>query len=188
MSPFHTVTIPAVFSAILLAACVVVDPGDDGAGESSSDSGVEGTTAEPPMTSSSSSSGSEGDSSSSGGSEGGSEDGSASSGGSEGGSSEGGSSDTGEPDAVCDAIVGTSFLSIEELECGLTPMGVELCHWQLVFEDDGEYLWMHSDVGEGGTYTCEGGVISTDLPHDVAYDVATGILTWDGVEYVAEPV
>ncbi len=93
----------------------------------------------------------------------------------------------GLPDAVCEAIVGTTFASVEELECGLGPKGPVPCHWRITFEDDGEYLWQYSDVGEGGTYSCEGGEIATDLDHDVAYDVETGILTWDGVEYVAEP-
>lgn len=95
----------------------------------------------------------------------------------------------GLPDA-CEQIVGTTFSSIEELECGLTPDGPALCHWTLVFEEDGDYLWQHSDVGEGGTYTCEGGVITIENNPglDVSYAVESGILTWDGVQYVAEPV
>lgn len=94
----------------------------------------------------------------------------------------------GLPDAVCDAIVGATFLSADELECGLGPMGVELCHWQIVFEEDGSYLWMYSDIGQGGDYVCEGGVLVVDDPGlVVSYDPGTGILTWDGVEYVAEP-
>ena len=93
----------------------------------------------------------------------------------------------GLPDAVCEAIVGTTFASIEELECGLGPTGPVPCHWQIVFEEDGDYLWNYSDVGEGGTYTCADGVIDTGIDHDIAYDATTGILTWDAVEYVAAP-
>jgi hypothetical protein len=95
----------------------------------------------------------------------------------------------GLPDAICEQIVGTTFSSVEELECGLTPMGPQLCHWTVVFEEDGDYLWQYSDVGQGGTYTCEGGVISVDNDPDLeaSYDPVTGILTWDGVEYVAAP-
>lgn len=93
------------------------------------------------------------------------------------------------PDAVCEAIVGTTFSSVEELECGLGPDGPVPCHWQIVFEEDGDYLWQYSDIGEGGTYACIGGVITiqNNPGLDVAYDVATGILSWDGVQYVAEP-
>jgi hypothetical protein len=91
-----------------------------------------------------------------------------------------------QPDAVCEQIVGTTFASVEELECGLGPDGPVPCHWQITFEEDGDYLWMYSDVGEGGTYACHGNlVISGDV--DFAFDTATGILTWDGVEYVAAP-
>jgi hypothetical protein len=95
----------------------------------------------------------------------------------------------GLPDA-CEQIVGTTFASIEELECGLTPEGPALCHWSIVFEEDGDYLWQYSDVGQGGTYTCEGGVITVenDPELEVSYAVESGILTWDGVQYVAEPV
>lgn len=95
----------------------------------------------------------------------------------------------GLPDAVCEQIVGTTFSSVEELECGLGPKGVELCNWTIVFEENGDYLWQYSDVGQGGTYTCEDGVITVgnDPALEVSYDPASGILTWDGVEYVADP-
>lgn len=95
----------------------------------------------------------------------------------------------GLPDTACEAIVGATFASIEELECGLGPMGVELCSWTIVFEEDGDYLWQYSDVGQGGTYTCEGGVITVgnDPMLDASYEPASGILTWDGVEYVVVP-
>ena len=88
-------------------------------------------------------------------------------------------------DAVCEAIVGTTFESIEELECGLTPEGVELCHWQVRFEDNGEWLWNYSDVGQGGDYTCVGGVltITNDVTIEHAYDPRTQTLTWEGVDY-----
>lgn len=92
------------------------------------------------------------------------------------------------PDAVCSAVVGTTFASTEELECGLGPDGPVLCNWQITFEGDGSYLWQYSDIGQGGTYSCEDGVLTPDDPGLAAtYDPATGILTWDGVEYLAEP-
>lgn len=88
-------------------------------------------------------------------------------------------------DAFCEAIVGTTFESIDELECGITPDGVELCNWQVRFEENGEWLWMYSDVGEGGEYTCTGGVltITNDATIEHAYDPETQTLTWEGVDY-----
>lgn len=96
----------------------------------------------------------------------------------------------GLPDLVCEDLVGTTFLSIEELECGLGPKGVELCSWSVAFDEAGEYLWMYSDLGEGGSYSCDGGVITlgNNPSLEAVYDAETGILTWDGVEYVAAPV
>jgi hypothetical protein len=91
------------------------------------------------------------------------------------------------PDTLCEQIVGTTFLSVEALECGLGPEGPVLCNWQITFEEDGDYLWMYSDVGESGTYTCQGGNLFISGGSVVDFDTATGILTWDGVEYVAEP-
>lgn len=91
------------------------------------------------------------------------------------------------PDTVCGQIVGTTFLSVDELECGLGEDGPVLCNWQITFEEDGDYLWMYSDVGEGGTYSCQGGNLFISGESDLDFDAATGILTWDGVEYVAAP-
>jgi hypothetical protein len=91
------------------------------------------------------------------------------------------------PDTVCEQIVGTTFLSVEQLECGLGEEGPVLCNWEITFEADGDYLWMYSDVGEGGTYSCQGGNLVISGESDLDFDAATGILTWDGVEYVAAP-
>ncbi len=94
----------------------------------------------------------------------------------------------GLPDLVCAEVVGTTFSSVEELECGLGPKGVELCRWTVEFDESGGYLWMHSDLGEGGPYTCEGGAITVgnNPGLEASYDPRTGILTWDGVDYVAD--
>lgn len=88
-------------------------------------------------------------------------------------------------DTVCAALVGTRFLSIEELECGPAPKGMKsLCHWEVQLIMTGDFFWMYSDVGEQGTYTCEDGVITTEAPAvENSYDPRTQILTWDGVEY-----
>jgi hypothetical protein len=91
-------------------------------------------------------------------------------------------------DAVCEQIVGITFESIDELECGLGPMGVELCHWSVEFTVEGDYLWMYSDVGQGGSYACNGGMLTLDNPDiEAVYDPESGVLTWDGVDYVATP-
>ena len=91
------------------------------------------------------------------------------------------------PDATCPQIVGATFRSVDELECGLGREGPVLCNWQITFEEDGDYLWNYSDVGEGGTYGCQGGNLSISGESVVDFDPATGILTWDGVDYVAAP-
>lgn len=85
----------------------------------------------------------------------------------------------------CAAIAGRTFTSVEELECGLGPNGVELCNWSVAFGFDGTFTWMHSDVGEGGSYACADGVITVvDGPMvDVVYDDGNDQLTWDGVLY-----
>jgi len=85
-------------------------------------------------------------------------------------------------------IVGKVFASLEELECGLGPKGPILCNWSITFEESGDFLWQYSDVGQGGTYTCGGGVLNVDDPGiEVSYDPETGVLTWEGVEYMAIP-
>lgn len=85
---------------------------------------------------------------------------------------------------ACDAVP-ANYLSIEEYECGITPDSLEMCQWQVNLQATGEYLWMHSDVGEGGNYACIDGVITldNDPTHSASYDPDTGILTWDGIEY-----
>lgn len=95
----------------------------------------------------------------------------------------------GSPDALCEEIVGTTFQSVDELECGLGPMGPVLCHWTLQFAEDGNFMWMYSDVGEGGGYTCIQGEITLEglETPDHLYDPETGILTWDGVDYEPAP-
>lgn len=90
-------------------------------------------------------------------------------------------------DAYCGSIIGRTFYSLEQLECGLTPEGPVLCNWSIAFDTNGDYLWMHSDVGEGSSYTCEDGVLNAQVVDGIEYsfDVESGILTWDGVEYQA---
>lgn len=86
----------------------------------------------------------------------------------------------------CGLVAGRTFTSLDQLECGLGPKGPELCNWTVAFGLDGTFMWMHSDVGEGGTYACaiDAVVTITEGPQvAVGYDVDADILTWDGVQY-----
>lgn len=85
---------------------------------------------------------------------------------------------------ACDTVVGT-YLSLEEYECGISPGGVEMCQWQVTLENAGGYLWMYSDIGEGGNYACNNGVITLDNDplHSATLDPVAAVLTWDGIEY-----
>jgi hypothetical protein len=96
-----------------------------------------------------------------------------------------GATDTGSQN--CD-LAGTRWMSLDPHECGLGPDGVVLCHWRLGFTDTA-WDWMHSDVGEFGTWTCADGAITG------ARSGGSGItgtlvdathLTWDGLPYVPE--
>jgi hypothetical protein len=96
-----------------------------------------------------------------------------------------GATDTGSQN--CD-LAGTRWMSLDPHECGLGPDGVALCHWRLGFTDTA-WDWMHSDVGEFGTWTCADGAITG------ARSGGSGItgalvdathLTWDGLPYVPE--
>lgn len=94
-----------------------------------------------------------------------------------------------EPDTLCEQLPGTSFASVEELECGLGPDGPVLCHWQVTFAEDGEWAWQYSDVGQGGSYSCVGGNLNLDDPDiELSLDFDAGMLLWEGVEYTVAPV
>ncbi|MCY1065438.1 hypothetical protein OV090_11730 [Nannocystis sp. RBIL2] len=96
------------------------------------------------------------------------------------------SSTTGVPLSDCDFLVGKEFESDEMLECGLSPMGVVLCHWSIKFTAD-SFDHILSDYGLQGPYTCVDGVIEAfDLlqdPHGGTIDAATGELVWDDHVY-----
>ncbi|MGH1344822.1 MAG: hypothetical protein ACRBN8_24895 [Nannocystales bacterium] len=85
---------------------------------------------------------------------------------------------------ACDNVAG-NYLTLEEYECGIAPDGVVMCQWQVNLEEDGTYLWMYSDIGQGGNYACKDGVITLDNnpSHSATYDSNTGTLTWDDIVY-----
>jgi len=97
---------------------------------------------------------------------------------------------SGGPDA-CTLITGHTFVSVNQMECGLGANGVATrCNWRVSFTD-GIYSWSYSDVIETGSYSCDGATITT--ARNVAsttpllgwLDFQTGQLTWDGATYVA---
>ena len=92
---------------------------------------------------------------------------------------------------ACFVLEGRTFVSLDELECGLTPNGPALCHWQVMFKtftpDDSLFQWSHSDVGESGAVTCEGADLqlrgnTTSLTVGV-FDATAQLLTWHEVVY-----
>ena len=91
----------------------------------------------------------------------------------------------------CDSLEGRVFMSVEEMECGLTPNGVAKCPWQIQFRsadsDASTLSWRHSDVEETLRVTCDGAMVSaaTAQQRELSgwYDDATRQLTWDGVAY-----
>ena len=96
-----------------------------------------------------------------------------------------------QQDGACVALEGRRFISINDLECGLTPSGVALCKWRLSFmsSDDtsSRFQWSYSDVGEGGLIECHGEKIdefSHQRPINGTFDPVSQKLVWEGQTYV----
>ena len=90
---------------------------------------------------------------------------------------------------ACASIAGKTFVSLNTMECGLTPTGVAMCNWSITFATDGTFSWRHSDYGESGTYSCSGATIigdnGTSLSRTGTLDPQTNLLTWEGAQYAA---
>jgi hypothetical protein len=98
------------------------------------------------------------------------------------------SSDTGASGACAD-LAGSGWGSVDELECGLAPEGVALCHWRLSYTTDGAFTWRYSDVGEGGRWACAGETLTatTDGGRVLAATLVDAAhLDWEGVAYVRD--
>jgi len=101
--------------------------------------------------------------------------------------------DTSQPIAkgACAQLEGMTFKSVNVGECGLTPDGVGYCTWHIKFDTyDGEtktrFTWSHSDVGESGMVTCDGGVLKTvdsTFMYQGTFDDQSLGLVWDGAAY-----
>jgi hypothetical protein len=101
---------------------------------------------------------------------------------------------TSDDDGATCALV-AHYQSVDELECGLTPDGTAMCHWMLSFTatagdaSTGTLSWSHSDVGESGSYTCDGTAITANVTGrdvTVVLSATTGTLVFDGIAY--EPI
>jgi len=87
-----------------------------------------------------------------------------------------------------EAINGTTFRSIRMLDGGLGFNGPVFMHWMISFEN-GNFSWSWSDISESGVYECNGWNITGyedngKYEHHGIYDKETGILLWEGEEYI----
>jgi hypothetical protein len=76
----------------------------------------------------------------------------------------------------CDTVPGSTFVSVDEHECGLGADGVVMCQWR---------LWLYSDLGEGGSYSCTDHTITLG-DREATWDPERRILMWEGLPYVRE--
>ncbi len=90
---------------------------------------------------------------------------------------------------ACTKLEGRTFVSIDELECGVT----QRCRWQLAFDVDAaatsQFMWFYSDVAEVGQVSCVGGKVTATTASRTlraTFDPATLQLSWAGVTYVAQ--
>ncbi|HEY0136632.1 MAG TPA: hypothetical protein VGB85_21260 [Nannocystis sp.] len=96
-------------------------------------------------------------------------------------------------DEDCAFLIGKKFVSQMQFPCGPPPDPNDpgpLCSDRVSFEAD-TFVYMSSDFGVTGTYTCEGGVIAGVDDGDGTYqgtiDAATGALVWNGNDFDVEP-
>jgi hypothetical protein len=176
MHDFKRVCGLALGFAALLQGCVIVD-GDEAGSQGSETTGDGDGDGDP----------GDGDGDSGDG-DGDSGDGDGDSGDGDGDSGDGdGDGDSGDGDGdgdACELVLGQSYSSQEELECGLGPNGVVLCFWTIGF-DGSMYNWSYSDVGDSGDYTCAGLDLLSVPEGEVLGTVSPSgdVLDWQGVLY-----
>ena len=97
-----------------------------------------------------------------------------------------------QQEGACIALEGRRFESVNDLECGRSPSGVDLCKWQLQFtsrdDESSVFSWQYSDIGESGHIECDGATISTTTSSprqiDGTFDAVTQKLVWEDQTYV----
>jgi hypothetical protein len=93
----------------------------------------------------------------------------------------------GEPPQSCAAIEGRIYESVDEHEVGLGPDGPAMGRWSVIFKNDGNYEWNHSDIQEGGRYFCDGtdveGTRGDGTFYEGSFSADGETLTWEGVAY-----
>lgn len=94
----------------------------------------------------------------------------------------------------CDALRGAHFRSRQQFAAGLGPDGVELGHQFIRFSADGQrYEWTREDMTSSGNCSCSGGVVrasgspTSDKPFAGRYDPSSGVLIWEGLEFLRVP-
>jgi len=94
-----------------------------------------------------------------------------------------------QQDGACVALEARRFDSVNELECGRSPTGVETCKWSLSFavRDDASssFAWSYSDVGESGMIECHGATITSLTQRQITgtFDAVAQKLVWEGQTY-----
>ena len=92
------------------------------------------------------------------------------------------------PADTCGLPVPSTFTSVEEHEVGLGPDGEAMGHWTLEFTAV-SFFWHHSDHSEEGSYTCAGDLVTGEaggMAYEGYFDSSSGILSWDGLDYIQE--
>lgn len=93
---------------------------------------------------------------------------------------------------ACQAVANARFTSVALLECGLGPTGISTCNWSLTFTDNSatrKVSWHRSDYVQTLSYECSGFALRASAPGSDAlyagsYDPTTGVLRWDGQDYI----
>ena len=67
------------------------------------------------------------------------------------------------------------------------PAGVVQCRWSVSFTEAGTFTWRYSDLGDTGTYTCNGSTVTGQRSGgntiNGQYMAASDTLFWNGVSY-----
>ena len=94
-----------------------------------------------------------------------------------------------DKDRACGIFSDAKFRSTDTYEKGLSPSGVVMGYWNIIFSGGEKVVWTYSDIVQSGSFTCDEGKIEAnlgDLNVEAEYDANQEILIWDGIEYKIE--